>query len=1152
MRIAELVLERYGRFENLRLTFPKADLDFHLVYGPNEAGKTTTLTAVTDLLFGFEHSAAYDYRFKAAMLRVSAVLERDAERFACRRRRGRSGTLVDANDVPIDESPLAAMLHGQQRESFLQLCSLDHARLRQGGTAMAESKDDLGAMLFAAGSGVTNLRAVIAALDEELDLIWAKRAADKRAFTRAERAWTTAKAALKDASVRPTEWARARDAADRLRDRYASAERARREAATALADAERLRRVHAPLARRRALTEALAETAAPAVPEAVELAARKALTAVADATRLRDAAMVLLKEDLAKLETEPNEATTLTLTDRIEALVQSVQAETDRREQLPSREESLRGHMTAAATAAAKLNITITDDLTAPVPDGSDLTRLAALAKRRVELQTLADAAQAKVEATAAALAAAEQAIASVQLPEGLDRLRSAVDAAKRAGDLDAAIEARRSTLVRAGEKRDNLLATLAPWNGDIVSLARLTLPSDAALDAAREDLAGADRGLTDAERNLTESAEAAELTGARVQALIDGEGVIPRAQLQEARVLRDTTLAGLRAHLRGERTLDDPSAAATRLSGEVNVADELADRRFDAADAAARLAQAQTASAEAALKRDQAERRLAGAQERAIRVRNAWRTTLELATLPSLPPIELRDWLRRRADALDAEAAWADANVAHDEALQKRHNALQALSEAMNAQESASDTALTPALLRAEARLEDLDAKARNYNELRRATQNAVKQNDEARRDLLLTKRNLDAWTTQWGLETGSVGLTLKPEIAETRLPVFETLRGALEQARDYRHRIGAMQKDATRFAADAKSVAQALGLSASDPLEVVGAAKLRLESARKSAARRLTLEENIEKRRNEIRAAEAALVAASTGLGDAFALTGTTDGPALAAALDKARRRREIEDDLARLGRELLQSADGISLEVLEAACAGQTAEDLAVRSSELRERAEAASQTWEELGRQVAEATSELRRMDTDGAAAAAAADVEAARSDMEAIAETYILKRTQRVLLDHAVNRQAQQGHNPLLKRAADLFRTLTQERYIDLRVDHEAERKRLIGICADGTTVVKVTDMSEGTQDQLFLALRLAAIERARATGARPPFFADDLFVTFDDERARAGLQVLGELSRTTQVLFFTHHAHLRRIAQEVFTNLTIHDLHEVA
>ena len=76
-------------------------------------------------------------------------------------------------------------------------------------------------------------------------------------------------------------------------------------------------------------------------------------------------------------------------------------------------------------------------------------------------------------------------------------------------------------------------------------------------------------------------------------------------------------------------------------------------------------------------------------------------------------------------------------------------------------------------------------------------------------------------------------------------------------------------------------------------------------------------------------------------------------------------------------------------------------------------------------------------------------------------------------------------------------------------------------------------------MSEGTTDQLFLALRLAALEQSVASGVRLPFLADDLFVNFDDERARAGFEVLADLARSTQVLFFTHHAHLASIAREV-------------
>lgn len=114
----------------------------------------------------------------------------------------------------------------------------------------------------------------------------------------------------------------------------------------------------------------------------------------------------------------------------------------------------------------------------------------------------------------------------------------------------------------------------------------------------------------------------------------------------------------------------------------------------------------------------------------------------------------------------------------------------------------------------------------------------------------------------------------------------------------------------------------------------------------------------------------------------------------------------------------------------------------------------------------------------------------------------------------------------------------MFSTLTLGRYRELRIDHEGASPRLLGLCEDGAGVVEVDQMSEGASDQLFLALRLAAVEQALAAGVRLPFLADDLFVNFDDARARAGLQVLAELARSTQVLMFTHHTHLAAIARE--------------
>ena len=56
MRFSQLSLIKYGHFEGCELNFPLDAADFHLIFGANEAGKSTTLAAVGDLLFGFPKS----------------------------------------------------------------------------------------------------------------------------------------------------------------------------------------------------------------------------------------------------------------------------------------------------------------------------------------------------------------------------------------------------------------------------------------------------------------------------------------------------------------------------------------------------------------------------------------------------------------------------------------------------------------------------------------------------------------------------------------------------------------------------------------------------------------------------------------------------------------------------------------------------------------------------------------------------------------------------------------------------------------------------------------------------------------------------------------------------------------------------------------
>lgn len=149
-----------------------------------------------------------------------------------------------------------------------------------------------------------------------------------------------------------------------------------------------------------------------------------------------------------------------------------------------------------------------------------------------------------------------------------------------------------------------------------------------------------------------------------------------------------------------------------------------------------------------------------------------------------------------------------------------------------------------------------------------------------------------------------------------------------------------------------------------------------------------------------------------------------------------------------------------------------------------------------------------------------------------------AEAYMRKRAVVVLLRWTIGRYRAEKQTPLLKRASDLFSRLTLGRYTDLLVDLEGEKARLAGQTRD-QAVAPVEDVSDGKRDQLYLALGVAAIEGPVAAGARLPFLADDLFINYDDEQARAGFEVLAELSTRTQVLFFTHHHHLVDVGKAI-------------
>ncbi len=155
-----------------------------------------------------------------------------------------------------------------------------------------------------------------------------------------------------------------------------------------------------------------------------------------------------------------------------------------------------------------------------------------------------------------------------------------------------------------------------------------------------------------------------------------------------------------------------------------------------------------------------------------------------------------------------------------------------------------------------------------------------------------------------------------------------------------------------------------------------------------------------------------------------------------------------------------------------------------------------------------------------------------DVRERLSRMEADHDALMLARQ---TLDKAFQ-SLQQSFGPRLnQRAGEILAMLTGQRYQSMRAD------RFLAVFVEDprTGTLQESDyFSGGTIDQIHLALRLSVAELTAPNPGRLPLFLDDIFVQYDDRRARAGLDFLRRYAKEQdlQVLLFTCHDRMAHLA----------------
>lgn len=1133
MRFAELHLERYGHFEDCRLPFQAGATDFHMVYGANEAGKSTTLSAVSDLLFGFPMRSPFNFRFDYALLRVGAVLEEDGRRLACRRRKSRDQSLMDAADRPLDEGLLSALLHGLNRETFGAGFSLNQAGLRDGGQAMLQASDDLGQALFAAGSGLTEISKVREALENELDAIWGKRAAARRTFVAAERQLDACLKTMRDAQLKPREWSEAQAKVEACEQALRDLQD-RQNTLTAQRDAaERLRRIGTAMRSRAALLAEIAEEGTVIVfSPAEDAAARISLAALAKAAEAHDAAKRHrddVAEKLSRLQPDPIAA----LGEHIERLVEKRGGITKDVADLDRLTVERQGLLERAASLRTEL--TLPGDL----PSGLEVRKLRDIAKRHLSLADGLGTRDGELENLRTDARKLREDLADAVVAEGLDEIRAAIGHARGLGDdIDHRCAEAQAAIERADAETRLALAALAPWQGDADRLPMLCEFDDGELQAASDAELKLATRLEGERAELRRLENEIEQLGTRRGLLTQTGQAVSADEVLRARQARDDLWTAIDTHLREGRAAE-AEALGDDFTAALQDADAIADRRYATAEESARLTALDHQQALLDLTRQQAEKAVQEAESALSAQTISWEDRLRAQGLPPLTPLRLRAWFAQRRAALDLHHQTAEARRQAARLMERRAEAVGILARALTV--SPENDRLSPLLAAADReRLkgEILEQAFREKSAKLAALEESISRSE---RQDIQDRRALQATVTDWTEASARLGIAADITGIDHWLELVEELRGILDGISAQDRRLDLIGKDRKSFDAEVEALAADAQMDVQlDPMRTLDALRERLAKARSVAQEIETLEAERKKHQADMDRAAIDRTIALDRLGSFMNRAEVAEVALLSPLLDRS---KAYQDRLARRAeaeRQIVADGDALPLADLIAAWEACDPDMVASQSATLGQALEALNKEVAEAANALGEARMVFQSLDQSSHGAAdAAADAEAAKADMKAEADLYVLKRAQQLLLSRAVEQYRTRRQAPLLTRAGAIFRTLTLGRFIDFRIDHDPSTPRLLGLRQDGETLVPIEGMSEGTRDQLFLALRLAAVEQSIAAGVQVPFIADDLFVNFDDDRAEAGLNVLAGLAASTQVLFFTHHAHLRNMGQAV-------------
>ncbi len=1140
MRFDRIDLTAFGPFTQQSCDLPARERDFYVFHGPNEAGKSSLLRAITALLYGIEPQTDDNFRHNYDQLRLSAAVRAGDTALEFQRRKRAKNTLLTGDGArTLSEDDLKQFLHWVDRHRFRNLYGLNRADLADGGRAIASGEGDIASMLSEAG-GLAGARQLLAALDNEAAAIFAPKA--KKPLNTALTLHTEAETQKRRSLVTPTREREIRGARDQAAAELEETKHACENARAQIAKLERIRSNHGDLGTLTGLGEQLAAVAASKLlDESAKERRARAETALSEANLQIEQLKQSLGDRGARMAALDPRPKLIANKQEITRCYKGIGGYGDCRrsfEDLKERRKATEAKIDRWLVARRPPIEETT--ATALLPTLANAGTVRSLLNENTRLTTLEE--QDNINESQRSTLEAD--LARLPAPRDTGRITAALKQMLARGDLEQRLRELQAEAEAADAETATLLQALPGWRAGDEALAQQPCPLLETIGIHRDAISSAaikNQHAQDILAERTQDAQAANESLQRKRASVPA----PAAEdLTAARQQRDSLWDIIsRLNFAGTLTQDQALDIAgttdipTEYRRRVAEADSMADSRFAAADQIGQIKNLEEEYQRKLGPKQLAEQAAGEAQEHLADCTTNWRAVWA-RPLPLIGPGEAKQWMAQRASVLEkrgqASAMRSDAQRLTGQIEQQRRELSGLLTELGEPGGSEAES-LATLLNRAEsvrdrvnAKISERANKQREFDAARQACESATKH--QAQRE---------SWQQRWGKAVAQFQpLSLTPENAEELISALAEFSQFASEQQGFSKRIVDVGENIQTFEREVRSLASRFGADGGPAADdCAGSLHDELAKAESALQTQSTEHEESEKEQGRLNQLEAKRRAENDQLQRLCEAAGVASAADLPQAEDRSAQRRQLEKDIAKLEQSLSQRNSGRPLEEISAEASGLDADHVASQLA-------IAEDDWKNSEKLKETALLEANRTQREwDALSGSQAAAEAAQRSAVALEEVrvrtaeYARLKLCAEALRRGMESYRQQHQAPVLKRAGEAFSRMPLGEFTRLEQDYgKGEHRVLKAVRSQENRSLGHEELSEGTADQLFLAFRLAIIDEHRGPQGGMPLILDEILEGADEQRAAAILNELAEFSKRNQVLLFTHHKHVADLA----------------